>query len=207
MGYVYCTTVFVFLQDWVALNSSLGLTNAIIFSFLAFMCLIAFFASVFIDPGGVPSSFAPEMENPQTKKGKSQYCDKCCAYKPPQTHHCRVCRRCVLKMDHHCSWIGNCVGYANYKSFISCIFYGSVASIYSAVIFFCDTLHREHGFRSSKWFGIDSLDHNHKQSLCLAHLPPIKKPNYHRVSGGGTSCMARKEMRSKLSASFRPRCI
>ncbi|XP_020600080.1 probable protein S-acyltransferase 15 [Phalaenopsis equestris] len=151
MFYVYCATVFVLLQDWLSLNSSLGLTNAIIFSFLTFMCLIAFLASVFIDPGGVPSSFAPEMENPQTDKGKSQYCDKCCAYKPPRAHHCRVCRRCVLKMDHHCSWIGNCVGYANYKSFIGCIFYGSAASIYSTVIFFCDTLHKKHGFRSMVW--------------------------------------------------------
>lgn len=27
-----------------------------------------------------------------------RYCDKCSSYKPPRAHHCRVCRRCVLKM-------------------------------------------------------------------------------------------------------------
>uniref|UniRef100_A0A4D5RZQ9 Palmitoyltransferase n=1 Tax=Ixodes scapularis TaxID=6945 RepID=A0A4D5RZQ9_IXOSC len=29
-------------------------------------------------------------------------CKKCIAPKPPRTHHCSICNRCVLKMDHHC---------------------------------------------------------------------------------------------------------
>lgn len=148
MCYVYYTTVFVLLPDWLELNSSLGLANAMIFSFFAFMCIFAFASSILTDPGRVPSSFAPETENPQANNSISHYCDKCRAYKPPRTHHCRVCKRCVLKMDHHCVWIGSCVGYANYKSFIDCIFYGSVTSIYAMVIFFCDTFQKEHGFRS-----------------------------------------------------------
>lgn len=24
-------------------------------------------------------------------------------YKPPRAHHCRKCKKCVLKMDHHCA--------------------------------------------------------------------------------------------------------
>lgn len=29
-------------------------------------------------------------------------CKKCDSPKPPRTHHCSVCNKCVLKMDHHC---------------------------------------------------------------------------------------------------------
>ncbi|PKA48439.1 putative S-acyltransferase [Apostasia shenzhenica] len=140
MCFVYYATVFVFLEEWLGVNSSLGTTNAIIFSFSAFMCFVSFLAAVVTDPGGVPSSFGPELESPQSKVSRFllcsssvEYCDKCCSYKPPRTHHCRVCKRCVLKMDHHCTWIGNCVGYANYKCFIDCVLYGSIASIYSMV--------------------------------------------------------------------------
>lgn len=136
MAFVYYTTVFVFLEQWLGLDSSPGILNAFAFSFFGFMGLVSFFVSVLTDPGGVPSSFAPDSEDPQKNQGRqSRYCDKCCTYKPPRTHHCRVCKRCVLKMDHHCVWINNCVGYLNYKPFIIFVFHATMGSIYSLVIF------------------------------------------------------------------------
>ncbi|XP_018330340.1 palmitoyltransferase ZDHHC16 isoform X2 [Agrilus planipennis] len=44
-------------------------------------------------------------------------CKKCISPKPPRTHHCSVCNRCILKMDHHCPWLNNCVGYRNHRYF------------------------------------------------------------------------------------------
>lgn len=49
--------------------------------------------------------------------GARRWCKHCRAAKPMRTHHCSVCGVCVLKMDHHCPWMNNCVGHRNLRHF------------------------------------------------------------------------------------------
>eukprot|EP01017_Pseudomicrothorax_dubius_P005042 TRINITY_DN11178_c0_g1_i3.p1 TRINITY_DN11178_c0_g1~~TRINITY_DN11178_c0_g1_i3.p1 ORF type:complete len:136 (-),score=5.21 TRINITY_DN11178_c0_g1_i3:26-433(-) len=39
-------------------------------------------------------------------------------------------------MDHHCPWIGNCVGIGNHKFFFQMLMYGSLFLLYHSVITF-----------------------------------------------------------------------
>ncbi|XP_063832404.1 palmitoyltransferase ZDHHC15B isoform X1 [Ostrinia nubilalis] len=54
----------------------------------------------------------------RTMSGSVRYCNRCVLVKPDRAHHCSICSRCVLKMDHHCPWVNNCVCYHNYKFFM-----------------------------------------------------------------------------------------
>ena len=58
-------------------------------------------------------------------------CDFCATVKPPRTHHCSQCNRCVVRMDHHCVWIGNCVGLHNMKPFLLFLLYAILATAVS----------------------------------------------------------------------------
>lgn len=37
--------------------------------------------------------------------------------KPPRARHCKFCDNCCQELDHHCHWIGNCIGINNKKYF------------------------------------------------------------------------------------------
>ncbi|PFH50212.1 hypothetical protein AMATHDRAFT_145711 [Amanita thiersii Skay4041] len=50
---------------------------------------------------------------------ENRYCARDSVIKPYRAHHCRNCGTCVLKYDHHCPWIGQCVGARNHKFFLN----------------------------------------------------------------------------------------
>ncbi|XP_055314843.1 palmitoyltransferase ZDHHC20-B-like isoform X2 [Sitodiplosis mosellana] len=123
------------------------------------MFVWSYWQTVFTAVGKVPTKFripASEMErltqadNPSAQKrvleifakdlpisnrtmnGSLRYCDKCMVIKPDRAHHCSVCGMCVLKMDHHCPWVNNCVNFTNYKYFVLFLGYGLLYCIYVA---------------------------------------------------------------------------
>ncbi|TDL22188.1 zf-DHHC-domain-containing protein [Rickenella mellea] len=65
-----------------------------------------------------------------------KWCRKCWAPKPERTHHCSLCGRCVLKMDHHCPWIGSkCVGHWTYPAFLHFLLSVTLLSLYIFLVF------------------------------------------------------------------------
>ncbi|XP_010918214.1 protein S-acyltransferase 10 isoform X1 [Elaeis guineensis] len=62
-------------------------------------------------------------------------CTYCNIIQPPRSKHCHDCDKCVLQFDHHCVWLGTCIGQGNHCRFWWYIFEESILCTWTVVLY------------------------------------------------------------------------
>jgi len=103
------------------------------FGVAAMLCCLA---CNLVDPGiptADPADHAPadeaddaqrirECQLPNGRTWKQKWCRDCRLWRPHRCGHCSMCERCVLRLDHHCGFMGTCVGERNFRFFAGFLF-------------------------------------------------------------------------------------
>jgi hypothetical protein len=107
-------------------------------SILLTLPYILLYKAAYTDPGFITPSNHPQALTLYpydfTLFHPGQTCRTCLLPKPARSKHCTICKRCISKLDHHCIFINNCVGYNNHHYFILLLLGTSILITYAAYV-------------------------------------------------------------------------
>lgn len=101
-------------------NQKLSNGVAMLYATVCALALACHAKTTFTDPGSIPQEAVPREALMRQGITTHAMCSHCQTYKPPNSHHCRICNRCISRMDHHCPWMNNCVGAYNFSEYFYC---------------------------------------------------------------------------------------
>lgn len=90
------------------------------------------------DPGpldeGDEQQRSRELQLDNGKPWTQKWCRECRLWRPYRCGHCHMCGKCVLRLDHHCIWMGTCIGERNMRFFALFLVLAGVGMLHAVVL-------------------------------------------------------------------------
>ncbi|KAJ9451615.1 putative ZDHHC-type palmitoyltransferase 4 [Diplonema papillatum] len=128
--FTFYHTVFPLVID---LDSVAGWVQLLLSSWMSFNLIFNYVMVVRTPAGTLNESLLGEEERKMAahqefvrmKRGEgfTLWCHHSDRPKPPRAHYCHVSGQLILKMDHFCPWVGQCVGHYNHRYFLLFLLY------------------------------------------------------------------------------------
>lgn len=95
-----------------------------------FLALVAYTTLLYVAAGSLDPGYVPAVDSQEEARAATGLkaaasplldlpkCTHCRTPQPARFKHCYDCGRCVRRLDHHCWWLGNCVGVHNHRVFL-----------------------------------------------------------------------------------------
>ncbi|OQV12241.1 putative palmitoyltransferase ZDHHC14 [Hypsibius exemplaris] len=164
---ILATSVMFFVFDCPYLVKQVSVAFPIVGGILFAFTFSTLMRTAFSDPGIIPRTLMDETEywdtklysisNPSESQStanrvvaryldiqmkdhvlKLKWCHTCKLFRPPRSSHCSICDNCIDQFDHHCPWVGNCVGKRNYRYFYTFVV---TLSLFAMFIFGSNVAH------------------------------------------------------------------
>jgi hypothetical protein len=123
----------------VKINKKIIITPIIVNSILYLITIFFTLRGAFTDPGILTRQnkhFYYSTKRPVLRQVINghlitlNYCYTCSLFRPPRTSHCAMCDNCTLRFDHHCLWLGTCIGRRNYKHFYFLVLFLNISALF-----------------------------------------------------------------------------
>ena len=173
--------VIIFLTFFMLMPYFNNTTFSIIYLSVSFLVFFLFTYLSFSDAGKLTNDkYTDLLDIVEKGEDVEKFCPFCLVRKNYKTKHCLICQKCIDEFDHHCFWVGNCIGKNNYELFFAFLIFIIFNTIFNFGITCYYIVYEMIATRGEKgnnafpgfYFGVDSFIYNRVMrigvSICIS---------------------------------------
>ena len=104
----------------------------IVYVGISCLVFILYISLSFSNPGRmVNKEYKDILDIVESGQEAEEFCPQCLVKNKFRSKHCLICQICIDEFDHHCFWVGNCIGKDNYTLFFIFLIYILINTLFN----------------------------------------------------------------------------